>query len=164
MKTEPQCTHVCDGIKSSAGPRPIDRRMILRAGAAGSVLAATLPLACGQGASVTAGPIDAGNVSLVTAGTLTILRGSNLVLGRDANGLYAMSAVCTHAGCIVGNSPTGKGVYCGCHGSAFDSNGAVTKGPAGSPLQHYQVDLASDGTITIQGSMPISSTARTAVA
>ena len=52
---------------------------------------------------------------------------------------------------------------CLCHGSVFDRNGAVVRGPAGSPLQHYQVDVAADGTITIQGAMPVDAAARTAV-
>ena len=163
MKTDPDCAHDCYGMsrpaETSSEPGTIDRRMVLRAGAAGSFLAVALPMACGQGASAPSGPVAAGNVSALQIGTLVVM--SNIVLGRDSAGVYAMSAVCTHAGCPVARSTTGTGLFCGCHGSAFDSNGVVTKGPARTNLQHYQVDIAADGIITVQGGMPISSTART---
>jgi cytochrome b6-f complex iron-sulfur subunit len=88
---------------------------------------------------------------------------NKLVLGRDANGIYAMSAICTHAGCAVSvvNSGGQPSLNCPCHGSNFSANGAVTRGPAGTPLQHYQVELASDGTITICSGMSVSATTRT---
>jgi cytochrome b6-f complex iron-sulfur subunit len=94
--------------------------------------------------------------------SLRVLAGS-LVLGRDTNGLYAMSAICTHAGCTV-NVVTSLGqpsLNCPCHGSAFSANGAVTRGPAAVPLQHYQVELATDGTITICSSTSVAATNRT---
>jgi Rieske Fe-S protein len=52
---------------------------------------------------------------------------------------------------------------CPCHASTFDGDGNVTRGPAGSPLQHYQVTVASDGSITVDGSQPVSASTRTAV-
>jgi Rieske Fe-S protein len=148
-----------------AGEIGVDRRAILRAGLTGSILVVALPLACNQGASPPSGPIAAGNVSTVAVDSLHVLLNDNAVLGRDANGLYAMSAVCTHAGCLVSElGSASAGLDCGCHGSRFDSNGAVTHGPASSPLQHYQVDVAADGSITIQGGIPVDASARTPVA
>ena len=146
------------------GQPRIDRRVILRAGAAGSVMVVTLPfVACSPGGNAPpSGPIAAGNVSGVTVGSLKVI--DNTVLGRDSGGLYAMSAVCTHQGCFVQASGAATaGLTCPCHGSRFDQNGAVTNGPAGSPLQHYQVDLATNGDITIQGSILVANTVRTAV-
>jgi Rieske Fe-S protein len=163
MKTTPECARPCGAATEPVRPPSIDRRMVLRAGAAGSFMAVALPLACGQGASTPSGPIAAGNVSAIAIGALVVMLGSNVVLGRDSQGLYAMSAVCTHAGCTLANSSSGTGLFCGCHSSAFDRNGVVTQGPAQRNLQHYQVDVAADGAITVQGGMPISSTARTAV-
>ena len=88
---------------------------------------------------------------------------SNFVVARDANGVYAMSAVCTHAGCLLDDSADkiSTGLRCPCHGSTFDGNGSVTAGPARSPLQHYAVTIAADGSITVDGSQPVSPSTRT---
>jgi Rieske Fe-S protein len=112
------------------------------------------------------GPAAAGNVSELTVDSLKMVAGANAFLGRDASGLYAMSAVCTHAGCLLGalSTTVSAGIGCGCHGSRFDGNGAVTHGPAGRPLVHYQVDVATDGSITIQGGILVDPTVRTPVA
>jgi nitrite reductase/ring-hydroxylating ferredoxin subunit len=142
-----------------------DRRTVLRVGAAGGVALVTLPLACGQDtATLPTGPVPAGNVSSVAVGALALVRGEALFLGRDANGLYAMSGVCTHAsGAIENPSSATSGVVCPRHGSVFDRNGNVVQGPAFLSLQHFQVDVASDGSITIQAGMPVAADARTAV-
>ena len=145
-----------------AGQYPgVDRRTILRAGTAGTVIVA-LPFACGQGSSAPpSGPIAAGNVSAVTVGSLKVI--DNAVLGRDAAGLYAMTAVCTHQGCTVEAVSATVALECPCHHSRFDQHGAVTQGPAASPLQHLKVDLDASGAITIQGSVNVASTDRTPV-
>jgi cytochrome b6-f complex iron-sulfur subunit len=135
---------------------------VLQGGLVGT-LALAIP-ACGPNTSPPSGPVAAGNVANLSVGTLEVVAGEDVVLGRDAGGLYAMSAVCTHAGCLVSaQGPATAGLYCGCHGSRFDSSGAVTRGPAGTPLQHYQVDVATDGTITVRGDIPVAADARTPV-
>jgi Rieske Fe-S protein len=142
-----------------------DRRTVLRVGAAGGVALVTLPLACGHStATLPVGPVPAGNVSAVAVGSLALVAGDAVFLGRDTNGLYAMSGVCTHAGCAV-DDPTSatSNLACPCHGSMFDRNGSVVRGPAGLPLQHFQVDVAADGSITIQASMPVAADVRTPV-
>ena len=123
--------------------------------------------AAGQGGTGNAGTpgmsypgTPAGNISSFPVGTLTIAARS-FVLGRDAQGFYAMSLACTHQGCPV--AATGNQLYCGCHGSLFDANGNVLKGPARTPLQHFAVFVDSAGNITVDGMMPVSSSTRTAV-
>ena len=142
----------------------LSRRAILKGGAAGALLAAA-PAACVSQPSVPSGPVMAGNVSAVPVGTLEVLTDVAVALGRDDGGLYAMSAVCTHAGCVVGviTGDTGKSLRCGCHGSTFDADGVVTMGPAMTALRHFEVDLADDGTITIRGDVPVAADARTPV-
>ena len=138
--------------------------MIIKAGVAGSVALATFPLGCGNHASVPNGPIAAGNTAGVAMDSLVLVAGENVFLGRDGGGLYAMSAVCTHAQCIVSEPATATdNAICLCHGSIFDRNGGVVRGPAGAPLQHYQVDVAADGSITIQGGISVDSGTRTAI-
>jgi nitrite reductase/ring-hydroxylating ferredoxin subunit len=151
----------------AAPPSGVDRRAVLRAGAAGSLMLVTLPVACGGGGggSISSGPIVFGNVSMVPLGKLLLIPNEPGFIGHDAGGLYAMSSTCTHQGCPldVPISDVAQGMTCGCHGSRFDRNGAVVNGPAQAPLQHYQVDLAADGTVTIQGNKPVASSVRTMV-
>jgi len=141
------------------------REMLVLIGAsAGAAAAAAALSGCGpQTGSPPTGSVPAGNMSALAVGSMLVM--SNLVVARDANGVYAMSAVCTHAGCLLddGSQSITAGLYCPCHGSAFDGNGNVTRGPARSPLQHYAVTIAADGSLTVDGSQPVSATTRTPV-
>lgn len=151
---------------SRCGSCDIDRRRWLAAAAksAGLVVLGTATLGCGnETGSPPTGPVSGGNISALPVGTLRVL--SNVAVARDAGGVYGMSAVCTHAGCLMGASGTiAAGLSCPCHGSQFDGDGAVTRGPAGFALQHYAVTIASDGAITVDGSQPVAAGTRTPVA
>ena len=70
-------------------------------------------------------------------------------LCRDAGGLYALSAVCTHQGCTVGFQSANGGFQCPCHGSVFSFNGVVERGPATRSLVHYGVCLGGPGVAEI---------------
>ncbi len=48
--------------------------------------------------------------------------------------LVAVNSTCTHKGCIVDWKADNKEFDCGCHGSKFKPDGAVTAGPANKPL------------------------------
>lgn len=72
-----------------------------------------------------------------------------IALFRDEKGVYALSAVCTHLGCIVKQKTGGFG--CPCHGSEFGPDGAVLKGPAPSPLPWLAVEKDGDGFIVDAG-------------
>jgi cytochrome b6-f complex iron-sulfur subunit len=69
--------------------------------------------------------------------------------------VYAISAVCTHLGCIVQHaesdqggldtdSKSAAGFACPCHGSKFTIDGDVVKGPAPTPLPWLEVSIAPD--------------------
>lgn len=62
---------------------------------------------------------------------------------RDALGIYAMTAICTHQGCTIAEG--GSAFACPCHGSQYDLNGGNTLGPAVSPLVHFAVTEATPG-------------------
>ena len=54
---------------------------------------------------------------------------------RDLDGgLHAVSARCTHLGCLVRFNAAETSWDCPCHGSRFDVDGAVLEGPAVRPL------------------------------
>lgn len=43
---------------------------------------------------------------------------------------FGINAVCTHLGCVVPWNPNENKFMCPCHGSQYDSNGKVVRGPA----------------------------------
>ena len=146
--------------------RQMDRRelLVLVGASAGAAVAVVTVPGCGPPTgSPPTGPVAIGNVSALSVGAMRVM--SNVVVARDAGGVYAMSAVCTHAGCLLDeSSPTiAAGLSCPCHGSTFDGDGNVTHGPAGAALQHYAVTIAPDGSVTVDGSQPVDAGARTVV-
>jgi len=149
----------------SRASHALDRRQLFRVvgTSAGALLFAKVLSGCQQNptGSPPTGPVSAMKVSDLKLNALHVLS-SNVVIGLDSNGLYAMSAICTHAGCILDdNTQTiSAGLSCPCHGSTFDGNGKVTQGPARAALQHYQVNLAADGSITVDGSKPVAADVR----
>ncbi len=59
----------------------------------------------------------------------------------------AVSAVCTHLGCIVRWDDGKRLLVCPCHGAMFDVNGNVVGGPAPRPLVSYPTRIAQDEVI-----------------
>ena len=57
--------------------------------------------------------------------------GEKLAVYKDEEGkVITLSAVCPHAGCIVGWNSQEKTWDCPCHGSRFAKDGKVMNGPA----------------------------------
>lgn len=64
------------------------------------------------------------------------------VLVRLPDGKYrSLSAKCTDLGCTVAFKPAGDYFHCYCHGSEFNINGRVLRGPAVRPLEEYDVSI-----------------------
>ena len=51
----------------------------------------------------------------------------------------ALSAVCTHLGCLVRKRKTS--FRCPCHGSAYDLEGNVLRGPAQEPMTRLRTEV-----------------------
>ena len=64
------------------------------------------------------------------------------LLVLEGGGFAAVSSVCTHRGCTVDLG--GPGLACPCHGSQYDREGRVMRGPANRSLQRYPVRAAGD--------------------
>lgn len=71
----------------------------------------------------------------------------NVTVFRDDQGIFAISTICTHLGCVVRRSE--EGFLCPCHGSTFDSKGEVTRGPAPKPLLWYAVAQSTGGALYV---------------
>ena len=76
------------------------------------------------------------------------------VLGA-AGGVYALSAVCTHLGCITRFLSDERCIACPCHGSRFDLEGNVTHGPAPRPLPWLEVSVDQGGTLIVDTSVVV---------
>ncbi|HEX3386242.1 MAG TPA: Rieske (2Fe-2S) protein, partial [Mucilaginibacter sp.] len=64
----------------------------------------------------------------------------NIGLLKESDGTYtALLLRCTHADNQL--TPTGNGFKCNLHGSAFDTEGHVTQGPAERPLTKYSTKV-----------------------
>jgi len=80
--------------------------------------------------------------------TATFLPDDRLFLFNSADGFYTISSICTHLGCNVNRVP-GDGFACPCHGSLFDANGRVVRGPAPRPLPWYGLSVSSRGELVV---------------
>ena len=70
----------------------------------------------------------------------TVTRHGTAVVGayRDREGaMHAVSAHCTHLGCLVAFNNAERSWDCPCHGSRFDIDGSVLQGPAVRPLRRH---------------------------
>jgi cytochrome b6-f complex iron-sulfur subunit len=82
--------------------------------------------------------------------TATFIEEVRLFVVRKANTYRAVSAICPHLGCTVNFVPGSKLPFvCPCHGSHFNSNGAVVSGPSPRGLTWYAVTLSKDGRLVI---------------
>jgi Rieske Fe-S protein len=67
-----------------------------------------------------------------------------LAVSRDSDGnLHALSARCTHMGCIVNWNAAEQTWDCPCHGSRFATDGAVLEGPAVAALESRPDNLSA---------------------
>jgi Rieske Fe-S protein len=153
---------------------PIARRQAM-----GGIIGGALVLACGgDDSSTDAGDegeaaAESGDETGDCSGTSGTLVGAEtdfamgtwklvqrFIIAQDANGFFAYSAVCTHAGCVVDPPSTNGHAFCHCHGSTFDGNGNVTQGPALFPLQHFAVNICG-GNVYVDETKKVTASTRT---
>ena len=71
-----------------------------------------------------------------------------VIVRRPEKGYIALSAVCTHLGCIVQWEKEKQSFICPCHAGRYSSEGTVISGPPPKPLVKLPIHL-TDGMITI---------------
>ena len=91
----------------------------------------------------------AGNPDLYPVHSVTFLQDQQVYIVRMPEGFYAVSAVCTHLGCITQWKPDTDTIACPCHGSKFKADGTKIEGPAPRPLPHFAVSLTADGELLV---------------
>ena len=74
-------------------------------------------------------------------GQLISADGERMAVYRDERGeVKALSAVCTHMGCMVEWNNAEKNWDCKCHGSRFNPDGEVIDGPATKALEKREIE------------------------
>jgi cytochrome b6-f complex iron-sulfur subunit len=86
---------------------------------------------------------DLGFASNYPTGSRTIIPEVPALLNHGQDGFTALSLVCTHLGCTVQEKP--DGFTCPCHGSRYDEEGNVLRGPAQKPLKPLRIEAISSG-------------------
>jgi nitrite reductase/ring-hydroxylating ferredoxin subunit len=139
--------------RSRLDPEPAPRRDMLGLSALWTMGAALLFGLAGMlklpKAAVLASPSKKFRVALPEAlppGEAFIPPGRAVAVFRDDGGVYAVSTICTHLGCVV--KANAEGFECPCHGSRFSADGEVTRGPAPRALPWLKVTV-SGGFVTI---------------
>jgi len=139
--------------RSRLDPEPMPRRDVLGLLSLWSMATALLFATVGMfrlpKAAVLASPSKKFRVALpdtLAAGEPFVPPGRAVAIYRDPGGIYAISTICTHLGCIV--HATTQGFECPCHGSGFTASGEVTRGPAPRALDWLQVST-SGGLVTV---------------
>ncbi|MGE5222843.1 MAG: ubiquinol-cytochrome c reductase iron-sulfur subunit [Omnitrophica WOR_2 bacterium] len=90
---------------------------------------------------------DLGSPEQYAPGSRTLIVEAQAVLIYNPNGFMAYSLVCTHLGCQV--NVVKDGFACPCHGSLFDLQGQVRRGPATRALRPLRLDQDKDGHIIL---------------
>lgn len=137
--------------------QPLDRRDFITA--CGCLAAMPVMAACASMATRRV-PVTGGRVRIVLANHPELAAaGGSLKLQAEGEadpmyvlalegGAYAVvSPRCTHRGCIV--DIHGARLVCPCHGSTYDREGKVLRGPAERPLTRYETSVA-DGVLDIR--------------
>jgi cytochrome b6-f complex iron-sulfur subunit len=112
----------------------------------GPVASYLQPLAPDEGAAIAAFPDD--EIGLWEAKQV-LVSGRPVLVVNTGEGYRALSAVCTHAGCIVKWKKGRRSFFCPCHGARFDLDGNVLGGPAPRPLAKLDVEEIP-GTVVVR--------------
>ncbi len=88
--------------------------------------------------------VKLGTPDRYSVGTKQYFPKHRLWLFRSEAGFHAISATCTHLGCIALRNDDGT-FHCPCHGSRFDDIGNVEGGPAPKPLVWVELTVSPEG-------------------
>jgi Rieske Fe-S protein len=133
-----------------------------------STTTATTSTSTGAGCEMSPAGEEIGQPTDYASDGLHIVTDKSVLIGRDAGGLYALTAICTHQGCDMASSSSwgpdgqisGSDIICNCHGSTFSATGAVVQGPAQQPLHALALALGCDGFLYVDTTKTVANTVR----
>ena len=118
------------GGSSSTGPSDVPQLPTV----ASSIIGSTITLTIDANS-----PLNAvGGAALVQASGQSFL-----VSQTSAGSFTALTAICTHEGCIVSGFQSSRYV-CPCHGSTYTTSGSVVQGPAVQSLKSFVTKFANN--------------------
>jgi cytochrome b6-f complex iron-sulfur subunit len=88
-----------------------------------------------------------GRMNNFPVNTFTYIPDRKLFVYRDHQGIRAVSAICTHLGCVIEKSD--DGFQCPCHGSCYNDRGEVLSGAAAKDLPWFELHKDVDGQIIV---------------
>jgi cytochrome b6-f complex iron-sulfur subunit len=96
-----------------------------------------------------------GGVFAIDAGTLPAVGAPPVLnpagkywLSNTEKGVLALSAVCTHLGCLYKWVEVTNRFECPCHGSKFEGDGTFIEGPAPRSLDRFELEVVAAGVAT----------------
>jgi cytochrome b6-f complex iron-sulfur subunit len=90
---------------------------------------------------------DLGLASDYPPGSRSLIADVPAILIHEAGGFKALSLICTHLGCTVEQKD--DGFACPCHGSRYNAEGQVTRGPAPQALRVLRVEQTPQGHLVL---------------
>ena len=99
--------------------------------------------------------VNAGKPDRYPQGSVTADPKAGIYIIHGPEGFYALSAVCTHLGCLTAWLPEQSQIACPCHGSKFNPEGAKIEGPAPRPLPWLKVVISDEGDLMVDRSAMI---------
>jgi cytochrome b6-f complex iron-sulfur subunit len=96
--------------------------------------------------------VNAGKPDRYPSDSVTLDPENGIYIVRAAEGFYALSAVCTHLGCLTAWKPELGIIACPCHGSKFRRDGTKIEGPAPRALPWLKTWLSDDGELMVDRS------------
>jgi len=136
--------------------RPVSRRGLIKYAALGFSALATAggvltPIIAYLWPPKQASAAGGGRVAVAATEDLPVGKGEvfsvnnkPVIVIHTPDGYRALSATCTHLGCILLWNEQREVIACPCHEAYFNTNGAVISGPPPAPLAEYRVEAEGD--------------------
>jgi cytochrome b6-f complex iron-sulfur subunit len=99
--------------------------------------------------------VNVGKPDSFAVNSVTMDVNSGIYLVRAEEGFFALSAVCTHLGCLTAWNQDLGIIACPCHGSKFTRTGEKIEGPAPKPLPWLKTSVSDEGDLMVDRSINI---------
>ena len=99
--------------------------------------------------------VNVGKPESFAINSVTMDVNSGIYIVRAEEGFFALSAVCTHLGCLTAWNQDLGIIACPCHGSKFTRTGVKIEGPAPKPLPWLKTSVSDEGDLMVDRSSDI---------